>query len=57
MRHTKFFVKLARKNSELASNVIAVYIKEDKKKMEAGDLSPQTLSNHIKPIKTLLDSN
>ena len=53
----KFFVNLARKDPELASNIIAAYIKEDKKRAEAGELSPQTLPNHIKPIKVLLDSN
>ena len=52
-----FFVRLARKDPELASNIIAAYIKEDKKRVEEGTLSPQTLPNHIKPIKVLLDSN
>jgi len=53
----EFFVNLARKDPEITSNVIATYIKEDKKRAEAGELSPQTLPNHIKPIKVLLDSN
>ncbi|GKS67910.1 hypothetical protein YTPLAS73_14570 [Nitrosarchaeum sp.] len=53
----EFFVNLAKKNPELASNIIAAYIKEDKKRADAGELSPQTLPNHIKPIKVLLDSN
>lgn len=53
----KFFVKLARNNPDLASNVIAAYIKEDKKRVVAGELSAQTLPNHIKPIRVLLDSN
>ena len=53
----EFFVNLARKDPEITSNVIAAYIKEDKKRAEAGELSPQTLPNHIKPIKVLLDSN
>ena len=56
-RLAKFFVEMARKNPDLASNVIAAYIKEDRKKIESGELSPQTLPNHIKPIKVLLDSN
>lgn len=54
---TRFFVDLAKKDSEIASNIIAAYIKEDKRRVEAGELSPQTLPNHIKPIKVLLDSN
>ena len=53
----KFFVRLAKKNPDLASDIIAAYIKEDKKRVEEGLLSPQTLPNHIKPIKVLLDSN
>jgi len=53
----KFFVELARKDSDIASNIIAAYIKEDKKRIDSGEISPQTLPNHIKPIKALLDSN
>ena len=53
----KFFVETARKESDLASNIIAAYIKEDKKRIDSGEISPQTLPNHIKPIKALLDSN
>ncbi len=52
-----FFVELARKDPDVASNVIAAYIKEDKKRVEAGEISSQTLPNHIKPIKVLLDAN
>ena len=52
-----FFVDLARKNVDLASDVIAAYIKEDKKRVDEGDLSSQTLPNHIKPIRALLDAN
>ena len=53
----QFFVRLAKKNPDLASDIIAAYIKEDAKKVEEGVLSAQTLPNHIKPIKVLLDSN
>ncbi len=53
----KFFVEIARKDSDLASNIIAAFIKEDKKRIDSGEISPQTLPNHIKPIKALLDSN
>ncbi len=52
-----FFVDLARKDVELVSDVIAAYIKEDKKRVESGEISSQTLPNHIKPIKVLLDAN
>ena len=51
------FVSLAKKNMNLASDVIAAYIKEDKKRVEKGEISSQTLPNHIKPIRALLDAN
>ena len=51
------FVGLAKKNMNLASDVIAAYIKEDKKRVEKGEISSQTLPNHIKPIRALLDAN
>jgi len=53
----KFFVDIARKDSDIATNIVAEYIKEDKKRIDSGEMSPQTLPNHIKPIKVLLDSN
>ena len=53
----KFFVEVARKDPDLVTNIIAAYIKEDKKRVESGEISPQTLPNHIKPIKAMLDSN
>ena len=54
---TKFFVELARADLDVASNVIAAYIKEDKKQVEQGKISSQTIPNHIKPIKVMLDAN
>ncbi|MCA9826929.1 MAG: hypothetical protein KC444_00810 [Nitrosopumilus sp.] len=53
----RFFVNLARKDMDLASDVIATFIKEDKKRVETGEISSQTIPNHIKPIKVLLDAN
>ena len=53
----KTFVDLAKKNPNLAMNIIATYIKEEKKLVESGQLSSGTLENHIKPIKVLLDAN
>jgi len=52
-----FFVELARKDMDLASDVIATFIKEDKKRVASGEISSQTIPNHIKPIKVLLDAN
>jgi len=53
----KFFVELARKDMDLASDVIATFIKEDRKRVTSGEISSQTIPNHIKPIKVLLDAN
>ncbi|CAD6368409.1 Integrase family protein [metagenome] len=53
----QFFVDLARKDMEITSDVIAAYIKEDRKRVDAGEISSQTLPNHIKPIRALLDAN
>ncbi len=53
----KSFVELAKNNSDLATDIIATYIKEEKKLVESGHLSSGTLENHIKPIKVLLDAN
>ena len=53
----KIFVDLAKQNPDLATDIIASYIKEEKKLVESEQLSSGTLENHIKPIKVLLDSN
>ena len=53
----KVFVNLAKKKPELTTNIIATYIKEEKKLVESNQLSSGTLENHIKPIKVLLDAN
>ena len=53
----KSFVDLAKKNPNLVTDIIATYIKEEKKLVESGQLSSGTLENHIKPIKVLLDAN
>jgi len=54
---SKFFVEIARKNSDIATNIIEADIKEDRKRIDSGEISPQTLPNHINPIKALPDSN
>ena len=51
------FVKLARKDAEIAGNIIAAFIKEKRKLVEEKKISPNTLPGHIKPIKVLLDAN
>ena len=51
------FVKLAQKDPKHAQNIISAYIKEDKKLVESAQLNPNTLPNHVKPIRALLDAN
>lgn len=51
------FVKLAQKEPKLAHSIISAFIKEDKKLVDVGQLSPNTLPNHVKPIRALLDAN
>lgn len=53
----KRFVELANKNPKLIRNIVASYLEEDKKLVDDGKLNPNTIPNHIKPIKALLDSN
>ncbi len=54
---TKSFVDLANKNQKLTRNIIASYLDEDKKLVKEGKLNANTVPNHIKPIKVLLDAN
>jgi len=51
------FVELAHKNITAVQNIIAAYIKQDIKLVAENKLNPNTVPNHVKPIKTLLDSN
>jgi len=40
---SKFFVDLARKDMDLAYDIIATFIKEDKKRVDSGEISSQTI--------------
>jgi hypothetical protein len=51
------FVDLAKKSPDLAKNIIAEFIKEEKKLAAENKLNPNTIPNHVKPIKSLLDAN
>ncbi len=53
----KCFVELAKKDPAMANKIIAAYIKNEIELVNQGKLSANTLPNHIKPIKALLDSN
>lgn len=43
---------MARKDPTLATNIIAAYIKEDIRLAKEGKLNPNTIPNHVKPIKS-----
>jgi len=51
------FASLAKKDIKITKSIIKSYIKEIKKEVEAGNLSPNTVTNRIKPIKALLTAN
>ena len=50
------FVGLAKKDPDMAKNIIAEYIKEEKKLVAENKLNPNTIPNHIKPIKSKISS-
>ncbi len=52
-----YFVELARKDPTIANRVVAAFIKNENELVTQGKMSPNTLPNHVKPIKALLDSN
>ena len=54
---SEFFVELAKREPKTVTNIIAAFIKEERKRVERKEISSETLPNHIKPIKVLLDSN
>ncbi len=54
---TVSFTNLAKKDVKITKSIIKSYIKEIKKQVDAGDISPNTLKNKIKPIKALLTAN
>lgn len=52
-----YFLDLTKKNPELSTKIIAQFIKNQVELVQSGQMSPNTLPNHIKPIKAFLDSN
>ena len=54
---SKFFVRLSEKDPKLSQNIVAAFIKEIRKKVEDGEMSPNTFPNYIKPIRRLLNAN
>ena len=53
----RYFVELARKNPDIVTKVLVQFVKKEIELVQDGKISPNTIPNHIKPIKALLDSN
>lgn len=53
----KFFVDLTRKNPDLVTRILVQFVKQEVEQVQSGKLSPNTLPNHVKPVKALLESN
>ncbi len=53
----KHFVDLAKKNPDLATRIILAFVKNKIELVKKGEMSPNTLPNHVKPIKAFLDAN
>lgn len=51
------FVFLAQKSPNTARNIISAFIEEEKKLVQRKAINPNTVPNHVKPIKVLLDAN
>jgi len=54
---SKFFVDLTRKNPDLVTRILIQFVKQEVEQVQSGKLSPNTLPNHVKPVKALLESN
>ena len=54
---SKLFVEVGQKNPKIIQNIIAAFIKGDRKKVDEGKISPNTFPTHVKPIRRLLDAN
>lgn len=52
-----YFLDLTKKNPAMSTKIIAQFIKNYLEVIKRGEMSPNTLPNHIKPIKAFLDSN
>ena len=51
------FTNIARKDIAATKQIIKTYVKEIKKEVEKGNLSPNTVKSKINPIKALLTAN
>lgn len=52
-----YFVELAKKRPDIVLKIMSQVIKNERELVQEGKMSPNTLPNHIKPIRSLLDAN
>lgn len=53
----RYFVELTKKDPNLVTRIIVQFVKKEIEIIQEGKMSPNTLPNHIKPIKALLEAN
>ncbi len=51
------YVEMAKKNIHVAKSAVTTYLKGLKKRVQRGDLNPNSVPNKIKPIRALLVAN
>lgn len=51
------FIELAKKKPDIVMKILSQVIKSDRQLVQEGKMSPNTLPNHFKPVRSLLDAN
>ena len=54
---SQLFIDLARKDIAVTKSILKSYVKEVKQEVNSNKISPNTVSNRLKPIKALLSAN
>ena len=54
---SQLFIDLARKDMTTTKSILKFYVKEIKQEVNSNQISPNTVSNRLKPIKALLSAN
>ncbi len=54
---TNAFIGIAKKDINVTKSLIRSYVKQIKQEVESGQISPNTVSNRLKPIKALFAAN
>ena len=54
---SQLFIDLARKDITVTKSILKSYVREVKQEVNSNQISPNTVSNRLKPIKALLSAN